>query len=234
MGPADGTGSTRPGARSCGRSSSGAARARRPNAAGPRQAPGAAGALGLRPGERRRSRAGGLVPGSFWKRLLPGWWSYGRSRGALHQASPGDAVLLGDMGELAAYRRREDYAREVRQQYAPGLALDGSGEPDWQRTLDGIAEGRAARTAAQAGPRAEGGSGRAGAGPAGSALAVAVAELVDAYRAFREAFEEVGRLVGTQGDPGIGPMRGSVRRSRSPSGRAWSPEGRRPGRCVRP
>ncbi len=147
---------------------------------------------------------------SFWKRLLPGWWSWRAQAAGLYiQGRPETAVLLGDMGELAEYRRREDYAREVRDRYASGLALDGSREPDWQRTLDGIAEAERLEPLLKLVPELREALADAG-WPGRDALAVAVAELVRCFGGFREVFESAGRLVDLKGTLGSDRMRGKT------------------------
>ena len=147
---------------------------------------------------------------SFWKRLLPGWWSCRTQVARLYiQRRPETAVLLGDMGELVAYRRREDYAREVRDRYAPGLAFDGSGEPDWQRTLDGIAEAEQLESLIKLVPELREALAD-GDWPGRDALSVAVAELDRPFGEFRESFEEVGGLVDLKGTLGSDRMRGKT------------------------
>jgi very-short-patch-repair endonuclease len=154
------------------------------------------------------ARAASFAP--FWKRLLPGWWSYRAGVASLYiQGRPDTVSLFRDMGELAAYRRREDYGRDVRGRYAAGLILDGAGEPDWQLTLDGIAEAERLdpliklvpelREALDEGGRLD-----------RDALADSVNELGRLHGAFREAFEAAGRRVDLAGALGSDPMRGKM------------------------
>jgi very-short-patch-repair endonuclease len=74
---------------------------------------------------------------SFLARLLPRWWSLkAEVVGWYTGEAPKTAALLADMGKLAAYHRRIDYCRQVREQYAGDLLAGGDGEPDWDRTLE--------------------------------------------------------------------------------------------------
>jgi very-short-patch-repair endonuclease len=72
----------------------------------------------------------------FLARLLPGWRSL-RARAAAWYTGdvPTTAALLDDLTKLAAYHRRIDYCRQVREQYAAELLAGHDGEPDWEGTL---------------------------------------------------------------------------------------------------
>ena len=48
------------------------------------------------------------------------------------------AALLDDLGKLAAYHRRSDYLRQVREQYAADLLRGEADEPDCEQTLEAL------------------------------------------------------------------------------------------------
>jgi very-short-patch-repair endonuclease len=76
---------------------------------------------------------------SFLARLLPRWWSLKGEIATWYTGEvPKTAALLDDLGKLAAYHRRLDFGRQVRQQYATDLILGADGEPDWHATLGGL------------------------------------------------------------------------------------------------
>src|SRR5262249_24369747 len=76
---------------------------------------------------------------SFFARLLPTWWSVKRQVGAWYVGgAPKTSDLLGDLSKLAIYHRRIDYCRQVQEQYAEDLLVDGEGQPDWEGTLQAL------------------------------------------------------------------------------------------------
>jgi very-short-patch-repair endonuclease len=76
----------------------------------------------------------------FLTRLLPRWWSVKGQVAAWYTGEvPKTPALLDDLGKLAAYHRRLDYCRQVREQYAADLILGADGQPDWNATLEGLA-----------------------------------------------------------------------------------------------
>jgi very-short-patch-repair endonuclease len=77
---------------------------------------------------------------SFLARLLPRWWgSLKPQLSGWYIAGPPHAeALLDDMRKLSDYHRRTDYCRQVREQYSADLLTGAGGEPDWDRTLEGL------------------------------------------------------------------------------------------------
>jgi very-short-patch-repair endonuclease len=75
----------------------------------------------------------------FVTRLFPAWWSIkAQVLGWYAGEVPSTAVLLDDLGKLAAYHRRIDYRQQVRVQYAADLQLGEDGEPDWAKTVEAL------------------------------------------------------------------------------------------------
>jgi very-short-patch-repair endonuclease len=76
---------------------------------------------------------------SLLARLLPGWRSLkAEASGWYTGEPPKTTALLDDLGKVAGYHRRIDYCREVREQYAADLLVDGEGKPDWDGTLEAL------------------------------------------------------------------------------------------------
>lgn len=81
---------------------------------------------------------------SFLARLHPRWWSVWSVKAEVTRWYTGEVpntdALLDDLAKVAAYHRRVDYCRQVEEQYAADLILNGGGKPDWDSTLAGLGE----------------------------------------------------------------------------------------------
>jgi very-short-patch-repair endonuclease len=76
---------------------------------------------------------------SFLARLLPQWWSLkAQVTGWYIGEVPKTRSLLEDLQKLASYHRRIAYCQQVREQYAADLLTGTDGEPDWEKTLEGL------------------------------------------------------------------------------------------------
>jgi very-short-patch-repair endonuclease len=142
---------------------------------------------------------------SFLFRLLPRWRSLKcQVAGWYIGEAPKTAALLDDLGKLAAYHRRTDYCRQVREQYATDLLPGADGEPDWDRTLEALRSverlgQKKVPPALQATLSAEDGVDRA-------ALSAAARSLEDQTLALRERIEALAQECDltalTDGTPG--------------------------------
>jgi very-short-patch-repair endonuclease len=75
----------------------------------------------------------------FLMRWLPGWWSVkARAAGWYADVPPATAALLDDLGKVAAYHRRVEYCRQVRERYAADLLPGADGGPDWDGTREAL------------------------------------------------------------------------------------------------
>lgn len=76
---------------------------------------------------------------SFLLRLLPQWWSLKAQVTGWYVAEiPKTGSLMKDLAKLASYHRKIAYCQQIREQYAADLLPNAEGEPDWQRTLEGL------------------------------------------------------------------------------------------------
>jgi hypothetical protein len=71
--------------------------------------------------------------------LFPSWRRLKSEAQRLYAGeAPATTRLLEDMHQLAAYHRRLQFGRQVRQQYEADLLFGEDGEPDWDRTAEGL------------------------------------------------------------------------------------------------